>query len=119
MKYLVVFFAVFLSLCSFGFSAHCEPNNPYPPPPQTTETMPGAINKADQHTPSGGEIIADLVLVRPVSLAAYGGGIAASVVATPFTLVSGTTRQTYRTLLDEPFNFAVCRPLGEATTAGY
>jgi hypothetical protein len=55
----------------------------------------------------------DAVLVRPISIAAFFLGTALSIVATPFALASGSTGQVYRTLVAEPFNFAIRRPLGE------
>lgn len=116
MKYLVIVLAVFLSLVSLGLPAHCEENNPYPPPPQTTDTGATAMmSRTDRATPSGAEIIADLVLCRPFSMAALGVGIATGVVAAPFILPHQTAQQAYQELLGKPFDFAVRRPLGEDT----
>jgi hypothetical protein len=112
MKYPVIFLAAFLFLSSFGFSAYSEINNPYPPP-VGTET--GTTNGSYENGATGSEILADLILVRPVSLLAYLIGAAASVVATPFVLASPEkdAGYVYRTLLNEPFDFTVLRPLGD------
>ena len=67
---------------------------------------------ADDNAPGGGVILADLVMVRPLGFAALVIGTAASIVATPFALASGSTGQVYDKLVAEPYRFTVCRPLG-------
>lgn len=62
--------------------------------------------------PSGGAMMMDLLIVRPVAMAAVVLGAAVSVVATPFAAASGTTYEVYGRLVNEPFDFAFCRPLG-------
>ena len=114
MKYSVVFLAAILFLGSLGFPAYGEVNNPYPPPPQTDGVTTGATSRIVPG-PTGSEILADLILVRPVSLLAYLFGTAMSVVAAPFVLSTPEKDgpETCYKLLNEPFDFAVFRPLGE------
>ncbi len=63
--------------------------------------------------PTGGAMIADLLIVRPISFIGLVIGSGLSIIATPFALVSGTTGPVYERLVVEPFDFTVCRPLGE------
>jgi hypothetical protein len=63
--------------------------------------------------PSGEAMVADALIIRPVSILAVFLGTAVAIVATPFAAASGSTGQVYRKLVAEPFNFAVRRPLGE------
>ena len=62
---------------------------------------------------SGEAMIADVLIVRPITFAALIAGAAVSIVATPFALASGTTREVYGRLVEDPFDFMVLRPLGE------
>ena len=89
MKRIIVVVSVFLLLCSM-----------IPP-----------LYAADD-TPGGGVILVDLVMVRPLGFAALVIGAAASIVATPFALASGSTGKVYDKLVVEPYQFSVCRPLG-------
>ena len=89
MKKTIVVLSVFLLLCSV-----------IPP-----------LYAADD-TPGGGVMIADLVMVRPLGFAALVIGAAASILATPFALASGSTGKVYDKLVVEPYQFSVCRPLG-------
>ncbi len=68
----------------------------------------------NEREPASGEaMIADVLVVRPVTLVALVLGTGISIVATPFALISGTTREVYGRLVAEPFDFMVNRPLGE------
>ncbi len=58
-------------------------------------------------------MIMDLLFVRPLSFAGLVIGSGLSIIATPFALASGTTGPLYERLVVEPFDFTVCRPLGE------
>ena len=114
MKYPVVFLAAFLFLGFLGLPAYGEISNPYPPPPQTDGVTAGATSTLVPG-PTGSEMLADLILVRPVSLLAYLFGTAMGVVAAPFVLSTPEKDgpETCYRLLNEPFDFAVFRPLGE------
>ncbi len=63
--------------------------------------------------PTAETIVADLILVRPISLVALALGAGLSILATPFAAASGTTGDVYRRLVVDPYTFAICRPLGE------
>jgi hypothetical protein len=62
--------------------------------------------------PSEEAMIADLLLVRPLSLVGLAIGSGLSIIATPFGLASGSTGPLYERLVVEPFNFTIRRPLG-------
>jgi hypothetical protein len=61
------------------------------------------------------EIIADVLLVRPVSLAATVIGTAIFIVALPFSIPSGSVGLTAQTLIAEPFQYTFTRPLGDVS----
>jgi hypothetical protein len=70
------------------------------------------VSPATYEEPTGAEMIADLVLVRPVSMAATIIGAAFSIPALPFGLATGHTKEMYEKLVVEPYKYTVCRPLG-------
>ncbi len=80
----------------------------YQNPPVTTSPyqVPG-------QPPSGDAMIFDLFIIRPLAAAGFVIGTGISVLATPFALASGSTKQTYNALVTQPYDFAFCRPLGE------
>lgn len=55
----------------------------------------------------------DILLVRPVSLAATVVGTAIFIVSLPFSIPSQSVGVTARTLVGEPFNYTFTRPIGE------
>jgi len=62
--------------------------------------------------------VADAVIVRPLGIAAIGIGGAFFVVSLPFSLTSGSVKQTGDTLVGEPFRFTFTRPLGDFRQGG-
>lgn len=58
-------------------------------------------------------IIIDVLILRPVGLAACVVGLAAAVIAMPFALPSNSTDKVYRALIADPFNYTFKRPLGK------
>ncbi len=56
---------------------------------------------------------ADLVLIRPLSIAATVIGTVFYVVAYPFSAMGGNTEASYQKLVAEPAKHAFKRPLGE------
>jgi hypothetical protein len=112
MKHLSLILTVFLFLGCLNAAAYGETFNPYPPPRSTSANGGGNASQV-RSGPDGEAIIADLLLVRPFSIAAYLAGIGIAIVATPFTFASRTTMQVYDKLLNEPFDYAFQRPLGE------
>ncbi len=77
------------------------------------ETTGSPYQEASAPPPPQGFMIMDLILVRPLSFIGLAVGTGIGIIATPLALASGTTGPMYKTLVVEPFNFAVRRPLGE------
>ncbi len=57
-------------------------------------------------------VVADILLVRPVGLAAVVIGTAVFIVALPFSIPSGSVGYTAQVLIVEPFKFTFQRPIG-------
>ena len=72
----------------------------------------GYDNQAEEK-PDGAAMVVDTIVVRPASFAALVIGAGMSIVATPFALASGSTKEVYGKLIREPFDFTFRRPLGE------
>ncbi len=58
-------------------------------------------------------MIFDVVIVRPVSLAAIVVGTAAFIIALPFAATSGSVGPVARSLVAEPFVYTFQRPVGD------
>ncbi|MCZ8154508.1 MAG: hypothetical protein O9264_00205 [Leptospira sp.] len=71
-----------------------------------------SLSLSAREVPSGGEMLLDIIIARPVGLAGAALGTAACVVATPFTLLSGTWEQTAKRLVIYPVRFTFVRGLG-------
>ena len=56
---------------------------------------------------------ADLVIMRPVGIAATAIGTGAFIASLPITYTNGTARQTSENLVMKPFRFTFTRPLGK------
>ena len=59
------------------------------------------------------ETTVDILLVRPVSLAATVVGTAVFIVSLPFSIPSKSVGATAQTLVVEPFNYTFTRPIGQ------
>jgi len=69
---------------------------------------------AKENEPAPGEAMAaDVLIARPIGFVALVLGTAVSIVATPFALASGTTKEVYGRLVKDPFDYTVNRPVGE------
>ena len=98
-KTLIGFVALVLFLCPV-MALHAQGDMGYP--------------TAKENEPASGEAMtADLLVARPIGFCALVLGTAVSIVATPFALVSGTTKDVYGRLVADPFNYTVTRPLGQ------
>ncbi len=76
--------------------------------------MTGSVAPAlAAETPDGMVVIADVLLVRPVSLAAVVIGSAMWVVALPFSIPSGSVGVASEALVAEPFRYTFTRPVGD------
>ncbi len=73
-------------------------------------SAPGYGN--DDPAPSAVGMAADLVVARPLGLAATVLGTAVFVVSLPFAALAGNVRDPARRLVAEPFKFTFTRPLG-------
>ncbi|MCG9875088.1 MAG: hypothetical protein O9346_07220 [Leptospiraceae bacterium] len=63
--------------------------------------------------PSGGEIMIDAIVARPLGLASVGLGLGLFIASSPFSLISGTFIQTGRRLVVYPLKFTFTRGLGD------
>ena len=61
----------------------------------------------------GMEVVADVLFVRPVSLAAAVVGTAMFFVALPFSIPSGSVEKSGKLLVSDPFEYTFARPLGD------
>ncbi len=66
-----------------------------------------------KEVPSGGEIMVDALVARPLGLASIGIGLGLFVISSPFSLLSGTFIQTGRRLVIYPLKFTFTRGVGD------
>lgn len=66
----------------------------------------------------GTDMAVDLIVVRPLGIAATIFGAAGFVIALPFTLPTGTTGDTAREWVARPFEYTFNRPLGQFGNCG-
>lgn len=76
-----------------------------------TLTIPEPVMARE--VPSSGAMIMDLLLARPIGLVATVVGAVVFIVATPFTLASGTWKQSGKRLVLWPAKYTFARGLGE------
>ncbi len=74
----------------------------------SAETLPSRT----EYVPSGGTMLVDGLLVRPVGIVAIAVGLVGTVVTLPFSLPGGNANVVARKLIAEPFAFTFTRPLG-------
>ena len=67
----------------------------------------------DRSEPTGGEMFADALIVRPMTLAASVVGAATWVVTLPFTLFSGNAGDAGKSWVLDPLGYTFVRPLGD------
>lgn len=70
----------------------------------------------EDQTPQGEWILADLLIMRPLGIAACAVGFAGSVLALPFAAMSNSDKDVSRRLIAEPFAYTFTRPLGRLDT---
>ena len=76
----------------------------------------GSLNAAAndyREEPTVGEMFADAVVVRPMTLLASAVGLAAWVVTLPFSLPGGSAGDAGEAWVLEPLGYTFARPLGE------
>lgn len=67
----------------------------------------------ERKEPSGGAVLFDVVLARPLGVVSIVLGSAVFVVGLPFTIPTGTVGLSARKLVGEPFSFTFVRPVGD------
>ena len=67
----------------------------------------------DEGKPTGGEMFADAVVVRPMTLVASAVGLAAWVVTLPFSVTADNVRESGDEWVAKPLKYTFMRPLGE------
>jgi len=72
-----------------------------------------AASDGNRPEPTGGEMFADALIVRPVTLAASVVGAATWVVTLPFTLFSGNAGDAGKSWVLDPLGYTFVRPLGD------
>ena len=82
-----------------GMTAHAQTNN-------------------SSNTPNGGEMMIDLLLVRPISLIGSVLGTAGFIVSLPFTVPTQSAGDAAQTLVSDPFTYTFNRPLGDFDNCG-
>jgi hypothetical protein len=70
-------------------------------------------NDGGRPEPTGGEMFADALIVRPMTLAASVVGAATWVVTLPFTLFSGNADDAGKAWVLDPLGYTFVRPLGD------
>jgi hypothetical protein len=65
-----------------------------------------------EHIPSGGTMLVDGIIVRPVGVIAIAAGFVGTVLTLPFSIPSGNVNAVAQKLIGEPFAFTFTRPLG-------
>lgn len=79
--------------------------------PLATNASAGEYFEAED--PSGGAMIFDAVVVRPVGIVATAVGCVFFVVSSPFSALGGNIDTAGEKLVKDPANFTFKRPLGE------
>ena len=76
----------------------------------------------DESKPTSGEMFADAVVVRPMTLAATAVGLAAWIVTLPFSIPADNVRESGNEWVAKPLKYTFMRPLGameEGTEPAY
>jgi len=63
--------------------------------------------------PDAGNIIGDMVILRPIGVCTLVIGTAFFIVTLPIAVISQSTKQTAEVLVADPFKYTFTRPLGE------
>ena len=76
-------------------------------------TMASSPLLAQTSSPSGSDMLVDLIVTRPLGLLGVVAGSVAFVVALPFTIPSGSVDRSAEELVKKPIRYTFKRPLGE------
>lgn len=66
----------------------------------------------------GANMMADLLIVRPIGIVGTVLGAAGFIVSLPFTLPTGSTGEAARAMVGNPFEYTFNRPLGDFDNCG-
>ena len=72
-----------------------------------------ATNSDYAESPTAGTMLADTVMVRPLTLVGTAVGVVAFVVTLPFSALGGNVEQAGEILVVEPAKYTFIRPLGQ------
>jgi hypothetical protein len=76
-------------------------------------TSASAIEYWDTEDPSGGEMLFDFVVLRPVGIVATAVGCVFFVISSPFSALGGNIGDASEMLVKDPARFTFKRPLGQ------
>jgi len=71
-----------------------------------------AYQAAAQEAPNGGIMLADVLIARPIGIAACVVGLVGTVLAAPFAAASGNMDDVTKRLVHDPFAYTFQRPVG-------
>jgi hypothetical protein len=94
-----------------GFQGHAQQTY-YQQPPDDSISAYSPYPVA-RHDPPGELILADVLILRPLGIAASIVGLAGSVISAPFAATSNSFGVVNEKLIREPFDYTWCRPLGQ------
>lgn len=71
-----------------------------------------AMQRGSEPSPDGGIMLADVLIARPIGIAACAVGLVGTVIALPFAAFSGSMESVTERLVAEPFSYTFQRPVG-------
>lgn len=76
------------------------------------EGAPAYPRAAAQESPDGGVMLADVLVARPLGIAACVLGLVGTALAAPFAAISGNMDEVAQRLVADPFAYTFERPVG-------
>lgn len=96
------FFAALVFIVNVMASAPCRAEGGALPHSKTVK----------QESPDGGIMLADILVTRPIGIAACALGLVGTVLAAPFAAIAGNMDEVTQRLVADPFAFTFERPVG-------
>ncbi|HOV86465.1 MAG TPA: hypothetical protein PLM79_08890 [Syntrophobacteraceae bacterium] len=81
--------------------------------PQRSSSTGAQIDERVKWDPPGELILADVLILRPLGIAALGIGLAGSLVTMPFAATSNSGDRVGKELIQKPFEYTFTRPVGD------
>lgn len=78
----------------------------------TVPLSANAYTQLGDDGPTSGDMLADVVFIRPFSLVSTVASTAAFIVSLPLSLIGGNVGDAAETLVAEPFMYTFARPIG-------